>query len=306
MKLLRAIQQYGAMKQRMGISFKEGMKVLQTFRGHMGDRPVRSILKWHVLAFLDRSILSDVTWLLRYRVLRAFFEYRMVRGELSELPMPIPRQPGTPRAFVPFIYSVLELKQLLHYAAQRRPATRANGFGSHTFCALLLFLYGTGSRINETLALKYKDVDLRRGTVTFRPHIRNRTRTIPIDKHLCESLKKYAVSIHRGDFTHFFVGRAGRAIRPNALTVSFQTIRGKSRIARQAEFSRQPRLQDFRRTFAVHCMRSWLQEGKDLRSMLPVLGAYLGHVSPVSTEAYLSVTPERFWKQLSQLGSASV
>lgn len=40
--------------------------------------------------------------------------------------------------------------------------------------------------------------------------------------------------------------------------------------------------------------------------MLPALGAYLGHVSLVSTENYLSVTPERFSKQLLRLSSASV
>jgi hypothetical protein len=39
----------------------------------------------------------------------------------------------------------------------------------------------------------------------------------------------------------------------------------------------------------VHCMRKWLREGKDLRTMLPLLGAYLGHVSLASTEAYLAV-----------------
>jgi integrase/recombinase XerD len=59
-----------------------------------------------------------------------------------------------------------------------------------------------------------------------------------------------------------------------------------------------------RRTFAVHCMRKWLREGKDLRRMLPLLGAYLGHVSLSSTEAYLAVTPERFGVQLWRLGSA--
>jgi hypothetical protein len=37
--------------------------------------------------------------------------------------------------------------------------------------------------------------------------------------------------------------------------------------------------------------------------MLPLLGAYLGHVSVSSTEAYLAVMPERFLTQLSRLSS---
>jgi hypothetical protein len=37
--------------------------------------------------------------------------------------------------------------------------------------------------------------------------------------------------------------------------------------------------------------------------MLPILAAYLGHVCLSSTEQYLSVTPDRFWKSLSSLSS---
>jgi integrase/recombinase XerD len=261
------------------------------------------------LVFLDRSILSDVTWLLKYRLLKAFFEYWAARDELSEWSMPAPRQPGTARAFIPYIYSIPELRQLLHYATLKRPARNSRAFGPQTFYAMLLFLYGTGSRINEMLALKYEDVDRKHGTVTFRSYFANRTRTIPIGKHLCESLQRYNDSVDRSSAANckrFFAGMAGNAIRPVALTLSFQTIRRKAGITRRGEVSRQPRVQDLRRTFAVHCMRSWLKQGKDLRTTLPALGAYLGHVSLVSTENYLSVVPERFSKQLLQLGSASV
>ena len=301
MRLSKAIQQYDAMKQMMGISFKEGMKILQAFLNHTSDLSVRTIAAWQVLSFLDRSILSDVTWLLRYRILKAFFEYWLARGELSEWPMPVPRQPGTARAFIPYIY-------LLHYAALKRPARNSRAFGPQTFYAMLLFLYGTGSRINEMLALRCEDVDTKRGTVTFRPDFANRRRIIPIGKHHCESLQKYNDSFDRSSAAnckHFFPGIAGNAIRPVALTLSFQTIRRKAGITRRGDVSRQPRVQDLRRTFAVHCMRSWLKQGKDLRTTLPALGAYLGHVSLVSTENYLSVTPERFSKRLLQLGSAS-
>jgi integrase len=270
---------------------------------------VRTIAAWQVLSFLDRSILSEVTWLLRYRILKVFFEYWAARDQLSEWPMPVPRQPGTARAFIPYIYSAFEVKQLLHYAVHKRTPRRSREFAPQTFPAMLLFLYGTGCRINEMLALKYDEVDLKHGRVTFRPGLANRTRTIPIGKHLCESLQKYSDSVDRSSAAnckHFFAGIAGNAIRPIALTLSFQTIRRKAGIARRVDTSYQPRLKDFRRTFAVHCMRLWLRQGKDLRTMLPALGAYLGHVSLVSTENYLSVTPERFSKQLLQLGSASV
>lgn len=68
MKLSKAIQHYGAMKRMLGMSFEQGIKVLEAFRSQTGELSMRKIATRHVLSFLDRSILSDVTWLLRYRL----------------------------------------------------------------------------------------------------------------------------------------------------------------------------------------------------------------------------------------------
>jgi integrase/recombinase XerD len=290
------------MKHVMGISFKQGTEILENLRSHVGDIPLSSVAAWQVLAFLDRSKLSNVTWLLRHRTLRAFFEYWLVRGKLRALPMPPPRQPGSSRTFMPFIYSVSGVRQLLSQAALKRHPRRSNEFSPFTLYSLLLLLYGTGSRINEALSFKRNDVDLKRGTVTFR-HTTNRARTIPISLHLGDSLRKYDDSLgpNRAARMNFFVGEGSRAIRPVAITLSFQTLRRKAGITRPDGICRQPRVQDLRRIFAVHCMRAWLKRGKDLRRMLPVLGAYLGHASLTSTEAYLSFMPERFLKHLSRL-----
>ena len=167
-----------------------------------------------------------------------------------------------------------------------------------------LFLYSTGARISEALSLNPHDVDLSRGTVTFRGSRANRRRTIPIGANLVQRLREYAIA--RGamasDHENFFVRENGTAIRRVAVSVNFQTLRRKAGLSRPKNIFRQPRVQDLRRTFAVHCMREWLKRGKDLRTMLPILGAYLGHVSLTSTEAYLAVTPERFSTQLLSLG----
>jgi integrase/recombinase XerD len=235
-------------------------------------------------------------------MLKAFFEYWIVRGELRGCPMPPPRRPGTARIFVPYIYSVPELRKMLREATLRRPPS-IHEFSPATFRTILLFLYGTGARINETLSLRPEDVDLKHGTVTFHRPIASRTRTIPIGTRLCESLKEYLRSLDRsaGDRTNFFVRQDGKPIQAVNITVCFQSLRRKAGLPRPTDISRQPQVRDLRRTFAVHCMRAWMKKGKDLRKMLPVLGAYLGHVSLTSTEAYLSVTPERFLVHLSRL-----
>ena len=302
MKFTHAIRRYVAMKHLMGKPFDRGTKVLRAFRRHVNDVSLRSVAKSHVLGFLEQSVLSDVTWLLRYQILKAFFEYWMQRNELEGVPMPPPRRPGSPRTFVPYIYSASDLRRLIdNTGTKRRPSARE--FSRLAFTTILLFLYGTGARIKETLSLRSNDVDLKHGTVTFRGSAASRARTIPIGSHLRRSLQDYCDSLDAsgGNSTNFFTKQNGRPIPRADLCANFRSLLRKVGISRLGEISRQPTVQDLRRTFAVHCVREWLRSGKDLRNMLPILGAYVGHVNLISTEAYLAVTPERFLAPLSRL-----
>jgi integrase/recombinase XerD len=130
------------------------------------------------------------------------------------------------RAFVPHIYSLSELKKLLPAIGLRRPP-QSDEFSGLTFRMILLFLYGTGARINETLSLKIQDVDVKQKTVTFHQSDRRRTRTIPIGVSLYQALLGYSRSLDTGESAraHFFVREDGNEIRPISLSLSFKTLR---------------------------------------------------------------------------------
>jgi integrase len=49
---------------------------------------------------------------------------------------------------------------------------------------------------------------------------------------------------------------------------------------------------DLRHSFAVATLLDWYRDGADIDARMPLLSAYLGHVSPVSTYWYLQATPE--------------
>src|ERR1035441_6647811 len=49
----------------------------------------------------------------------------------------------------------------------------------------------------------------------------------------------------------------------------------------------QPSMQDFRPTFAVHRITSWIRNGADLNRLLPALAVYMGQVGLSSTQKYL-------------------
>ena len=169
---------------------------------------------------------------------------------------------------------------LAHNYSQRSPVR-----------AILMFLYGTGARIDETLALAKGDVDLRNHTVTFHRSTRS-GRTIPIGPTLAQWLRVYSVS-NSHDTENFFARKNGKAIEPRLLLRAFESVRRRMGVSRVDGMGRQPRLRDLRRTVAVHCLKAWIDQKKDLRKMLPILAAYSGHVNLASTEEYLLLAPDR-------------
>lgn len=60
-------------------------------------------------------------------------------------------------------------------------------------------------------------------------------------------------------------------------------------------------MHDLRHTFAVHRITAWFKQGADMNRMLPALAAYVGQVGLGSAERYLSLTPERFRRELVKL-----
>jgi integrase len=303
MKLRNAIEKHIDMKQSFGISNKKSAGMLRALSRQMGDVSIGSVTKANVLRFLDLSRTSDVTWMVKYRMLKAFFEYWIARGEVRELPMPRPRAPAGRPAVAPYIYSVSDMRRLLWGTCfMDRLASRA--VDPSAVRAVLMFLYGTGARIDETLALAKGDVDLRNHTATFRRSTRS-ARTIPIGSTLVQWLRVYSVS-NNYDTETFFARKNGKAVEPRLLLRTFESVRRRMGVSRVDGMGRQPRLRDLRRTFAVHCLKAWTDQKKDLRKMLPILAAYLGHVNLSSTEEYLSLAPNRFRKHLSALSPAFV
>jgi site-specific recombinase XerD len=51
-------------------------------------------------------------------------------------------------------------------------------------------------------------------------------------------------------------------------------------------------MHDLRHTFAVHRLTEWYRQGTDVQRLVYHLSVYLGHVSLVSTQVYLTMTPE--------------
>ncbi len=298
MTLFKCIRNYVERKQIGGLSFFKSASNLSAFSKQIGDVSLGSITPRQVSTFLAGPRTSTVTWRKKYNLLKRFFEFWAARGELQALPMPPIRPPST-QTFVPYIYSRTELRHLLkstRFSQKREECV----IESRTLRVLLLFLYGTGAKTGEALNLLRIGVDLKNAFITMRCNRFNRVRRIPIGPDLLAVMERYLHSIIRKkiESPNFFVTRDGRALNVVTLAKSFQRLRRIAGIARHDEARYQPRMHDLRHTFAVHRLTAWFKQGADLNRMLPALAAYMGQVGLGSTERYLSMTPERFRRQL--------
>jgi integrase/recombinase XerD len=301
MKLSYAIERYVARRHLDGVRFSTGERVLANLLRKTGDSPVNSVTALQVTSYLQGPKASPVTQWKKYRVLKAFFSYWMLRGEMDVLPLPRPRPAHAPQ-FKPLIYAHSDLRRLIE-TIDSHGHMRIWRLEPITLRTVLLFLYGTGALISETLSLTESDVDLKNNLVTLHREGALGKRTIPIGPSLHKSMSLYLVASRdwRCPGARLFIDKEGRSLTAPILSYAFKRVRRIAAIHLKSG-SRVASLRDFRHTFAVHCLNRWLNEGKDLRQMLPALSAYMGHVKWSWTEQYLSSAPERFWKQLSRLG----
>lgn len=301
MKLSYAIERYVARRHLDGVRFRNGEGVLANLLRKTGDCSLDRVTGLQVLSYLQGPKTSSAAWWAKYRVLKKFFSYWMMRGELDALPMPRPR-PAYPPPFEPLIYSNSDLQRLFEVIASNRK-TESWRLEPITLRTVLLFFYGTGALINETLSLTERDVDLRNDLVTLHREGALSRRTIPIGPSLHNSISLYLAFSRnrRRPEAGLFIDKEGRSLTALTLSYAFKRVRRIAAI-HLTNGKHLASLKDFRHTFAVHCLNRWLSEEKDLRQMLPTLAAYMGHVKLSWTEQYLSATPERFWKQLSRLG----
>jgi integrase/recombinase XerD len=207
------------------------------------------------------------------------------------LPTSLPERPAD---FVPYIYSTEDMRRLLgvpdsHYS----PSSPLTPYTTRT---LVLLLYGRGWRLSEAIRLKFRDADLGNAVLTIRETKFSKSRLVPIGADLVKILRLYrerqSSEKDSASDLPFLTTRRGRALRQDDADHQFQWLRMAAGVLRFDTARYQPRLHDFRHTFAVMRLVTWYREGKDVQRLLPHLSTYLGHVSVDETSTYLSMTRE--------------
>ena len=213
-------------------------------------------------------------------------------GEAYVIPSrTLPKWPG----YIPYIFTNTELEAFFCRVDACSP-----GGGSclrHLVLPLLFrLLYCCGLRLSEATHLKVRDVDLKDGVLRVREGKFGKERRVPVSQEMISRLRAYSErvrSVVANQDSVFFPSGSGQELSRKTVYGNFRTFLWEAGISHGGP-GKGPRVHDLRHTYAVHCLKRWVEEGKELSAYLPLLTAYLGHTHFRETSYYLRLTADLY------------
>lgn len=208
--------------------------------------------------------------------------------------------------FVPYVFTNEELSKLFDFFDSMSPSRQyPNG---HLVIPLLFrTLVCCGLRASEAAKLRIGDVDLEYGVLQVLEAKNSKKRYVPLSESLLFAYQRFASIIHGNSEPddYFFPNARKNAHSTTAIYERFREALWQCNIQHKGR-GYGPRVHDLRHTFAVHCMRKFEKEKKDIVLSLPYLSVYLGHYDMTKTQKYLRLVadcyPEVIEKQCEYLG----
>jgi len=226
-------------------------------------------------------------------VTRCFFDWLVVQERFARSPV----QAKPKRAMgqlQPYLFSPNQVKQLLELAAKlpNRPKGPDRG---ETYYLIFAMMYALGLRVGEVTRLRRCDIDLKRQLLEINQTKFSKNRLVPFGPRVGQHIAEYLA--RRGTRSGallsedpVFSFNAGRAIHPCTLSQTFHWLTIDK--FEPPPGVAPPRLHCLRHSFAVSTLLRWYRAGIDPNTRLIHLSTFLGHVDPVSTAWYLTVTAE--------------
>jgi integrase len=225
-------------------------------------------------------------------VLRCLLDWAVSQQLLEISPLRARRRRVTADR-IPFIFDHVQARQLLELAGALPDNSRAPQRGA-TYRTIFALSYGLGLRAGEVCGLRLGDIDTHRSLLVVRGGKFGKSRLVPhgprIAALVAQQLERRA---HRGALdpaAPLFTFDGHRSIHPTTASQTFHCLVGKLGLVVPAGVS-PPTLHSLRHSFAVGCLLRFYRQGLDPAARLHQLSTFLGHVDPVSTQVYLTITP---------------
>lgn len=287
-------QDYIALKRQTGMKFEVQERYLRHFDAffHSNGFEGTALTKGLVHDFIYTKNERPVSHHNKEVVMRDFAAYLNNRGcnaYVAEIKTTLPRC-----KFIPVILTDDEMRRLFS-AIDHYPPARLS-FRNDVDPVLFRFLYGTGARISEVLAVTLDDVDVESGTVTIRAAKNMKDRRLPMAGSLTGRVLRLMEGFHRHSDgkTPLFPGCHNGIIGQMDKSTAYNHFRDYLLMADIPHTSAGPRVHSLRHGFAVKCLKNWVLSDNDLTVLLPYLSAYMGHADFRATQYYLRLTSDLY------------
>lgn len=227
-------------------------------------------------------------------VIRCFFAWMVVQQRLERSPVQV-RPRRTTAQQQPFLFDPVRARRLLDLAACLPDRPKGPNRGATYYLAFAL-MYALGLRVGEVTRLCRKDIDLARQLLVIRETKFSKDRLVPFGPNVGDRIAGYltnreiATGILQPDDPMFsFCG--GRPVNPCTISQTFHHLVTRHPFPAPTGVER-PRLHCLRHSFAVGTLLRWYRSGIDPGVRLIHLSTFLGHVNPMSTAWYLTITAE--------------
>lgn len=284
-----AIADYLQLRRSLGFKLAAHGKLLGSFADYLDQAGITTITTAAALAWATQPQgTQPYRWQARLCVVRGFARYLATVDPLAEVP-PADLLAYRRQRPAPYLFSPAETAALLEAAGHLRSALRAAAYP-----ALFGIIAAAGLRLSEAIRLDDDDVDLTAGLVTIRDTKFGKSRRVPLHPSTVAALRRYAEQrdrlCPRRRGPAFFISATGTRLIDTNVRATFRVLIRSAGIG--SGTASHPRIHDLRHSFAVATMLDWYRDGGDAQARLPLLSAYLGHVSPASTYWYLQAVPE--------------
>ncbi len=282
------IDKYLQLRRSLGSILRGAEYALNKFDLYLSQHfpDVKTVTKPMIVEYLQTSNVQASTLYLRFVHLRQFCRFLFQLNPHTYVPEPKLIKQG-PTVRLPHIYTMEEAIELIKLA---RTLTPNESLSPHTYSTLLSLLWVSGLRIREALRLNLEDVDTDNAVLYIRESKFFKSRLVPLTLSTAAALETYKKL--RAEYGYdqrpaapFFINRLSRRCSYSAVSTTFRALIRQLGI--RTVQGRDPRLHDFRHTFATRYLNEVYRKGKDPNASLPLLATYLGHVNISHTQVYL-------------------
>jgi len=198
-----------------------------------------------------------------------------------------------PTDYQPYIYSDDEVMR--YFSAVDTFDSTRNKKDKIQYPILFRILYCCGTRINETLGIRKKDVDLESKIIKLFETKNNCERYIVLGDDLAFLMHQYADKCFYllDEDDYIFTTANGGRLGGDIIYDHHRLFLQKSGIPFRGN-GEGPRIHDWRHHFSVYSFKQMIDSGTDMYVALPVLSTYLGHKTIFATERYVRLTMNLF------------